>query len=144
MTSPVAVSHPTSSSSKALNAALWVAQVALLALFANAGYLKLFQPIAALAPVVPWVNDVPLALVRFIGLAELAGAIGLVLPALIRIKPQLTVLAAAGLTVIMILAAAFHLVRGEGVGILMTLIFGSVAAFVAWGRFTKAPIAPRA
>ena len=80
---------------------------------------------------------------RFIGLSEIAGAIGLVLPALTRIKPILTAWAAVGLTTIMVLAMIMHAVRGELGALPMNAVLGGMAAFVAWGRFRWAPIAPR-
>ena len=80
---------------------------------------------------------------RFIGAAELAGALGLLLPSLTRIQPRLTVLAALGLIVVMVLASAFHLSRGEGAMLPMNLALAAVAAFIAWGRSKAAPIAPR-
>jgi putative oxidoreductase len=129
--------------SKLLNISLWSAQVVLGALFAMAGLTKATRPIAELAVRMNWAADMPEALVRFIGVSELAGGIGLVLPALTRIRPGLTPLAAAGLVTIMGLAAVFHAVRGEGVGIVVNLVLGGVALFIAWGRYRKAPIAPR-
>ena len=82
----------------------------------------------------------PLPLVRFIGVSELAGAIGLILPAATKIKPTLTPLAALGLLTIMILAMAFHLSRGEAQALPINMALGGLAAFVAWGRTKKAPI----
>jgi hypothetical protein len=108
-----------------------------------AGVMKTTMPIDELAKTVNWAADVPLLLVRFIGLSELAGALGLVLPALTRIMPVLTPLAAAGLTLVMILAAGFHLTRGEAAAIGFTLVLGAAAAFVAWGRWRRVPIAAR-
>ena len=128
---------------RALHIALWVAQVLLAAMFLMTGGMKLSQPISALAAQLPWVTSVPEALVRFIGVAEVAGALGLVLPALTRIQPRLTALAALGLVVVMVLASAFHLSRGEGAMLPMNLAIAAVAAFVAWGRGRAAPIAPR-
>jgi putative oxidoreductase len=91
----------------------------------------------------PWIADVPVALVRFIGIAELAGALGLVLPAAFRVAPQLTVAAAIGLAVIMVLAAAFHVARGEASMTGMPVAVTSVLALIAWGRLRKAPIPTR-
>jgi putative oxidoreductase len=85
-----------------LSVALWVVQILLAALFINAGFLKATQPIASIAPMIPWAPDVPEPLVRFIGVSELAGAIGLLPPALTRIRPRLTPLAACGLVVVML------------------------------------------
>ena len=128
---------------RALNIALWVAQVLLAGMFLMAGVMKLTQPLDALGAQMPWVASVPAALVRFIGAAELVGALGLLLPSLTRIQPRLTVLAALGLVVVMVLASAFHLSRGEGAMVPMNLVLAAVAAFIAWGRSKAAPIAPR-
>jgi putative oxidoreductase len=105
--------------------------------------MKTTRPIAELAQMMIWPGALPPALVRVIGVAELAGAIGLVLPALTRIKPRLTPLAGAGLLTIMVLASIFHSTRGEFSVIPMNATLGALAAFVAWGRATRAPIAPR-
>ena len=126
-----------------LTVTLWVVQVVLAALFGMAGLMKLTQPIDALAASLPWVTSVPEMLVRFIGAAELAGALGLILPSLTRIQPRLTALAALGLAVVMVLASAFHLTRGEASMLPMNLVIGLLALSVAWGRGKAAPITPR-
>ena len=128
---------------RALDAALWIAQVLLALGFGMAGFMKLTQPIASLSAQMPWTTSVPAALVRFIGVSELAGALGLILPAVTRIRPALTPMAAAGLVLIMGMAAAFHLSRGELTALPINAILGGLALFVAWGRFVKRPIAPR-
>src|SRR3954464_9187581 len=86
---------------RGLHIALWIVQVLLAVAFGLAGFPKLTQPIAALAAAMPWTRDVPSALVRVIGTAEIAGALGLILPAATRVRPGLTPLAAAGLVVVM-------------------------------------------
>jgi putative oxidoreductase len=134
---------PIGQSSKVLPVALWIAQLVLAAMFGMAGVMKLTAPIAVLAQNMVWPGDVPAALVRVIGASELSGALGLLLPSLTRIKPALTPLAAAGLAVIMLLAAIFHIARGEGQMVPVNVALGAVAAFVAWGRLTRARIAPR-
>lgn len=131
------------SSSKPLHHGLWAAQIVLAAMFGMAGAMKATTPIPELAATLPWAASVPEALVRFIGFAELAGAIGLVVPAALRIKPQLTALAAAGLALVMVLAGAFHLVRGEAAALPINLGLLALAAFVAWGRTTRASIRAR-
>jgi hypothetical protein len=128
--------------SKALNISLWVAQVLLGAAFLMAGFMKVTMPLDQLAVKMPWVADAGW-LVRFIGTSEILGALGLILPSALRIKPKLTSLAAAGLVTVMVLAAAFHLSRGEAHALPVNFVLGGLAAFVAWGRFRKAPIAPR-
>jgi putative oxidoreductase len=124
------------------NISLWVVQVLLALAFGMAGIMKTTRPIADLAKNMNWVADLP-SLVRFIGASELAGAIGLLLPSLTRIAPRLTPLAAVGLVTVMILAAAFHISRGEFAMMPPSVILGLLSAFVAWGRFVKAPILPR-
>jgi len=120
---------------------LWIAQVLLACAFGMAGVMKATQPIDALTQAgIAWASQVPLALVRFIGVSELLGAIGLILPAATKIKPFLTPLAALGLLTIMILAMAFHLSRGEIQATPINIVLGGLAAFVAWGRTKKAPI----
>lgn len=137
------LASPAVPAGRGLHIGLWAAQVVLAVLFGMAGVSKTTQPIVDLAQQLVWPGAVPAGLVRFIGTAELLGAIGLVLPAATRIKPWLTPFAAAGLVTVMVLAAVFHLTRGEFGGIAFNTVLGSVAAFVAWGRFRKASIAPR-
>ena len=129
--------------SKALHITLWIAQVLLAAMFLMAGLMKLSQPIEKLAQSLPWAAQVPEALVRFIGVAEFLGAVGLILPSLLRIQPKLTPIAAIGLALVQIFAIAFHLSRGETGVIGMNFVLIAIAAFIAWGRFKKAPIAPK-
>jgi uncharacterized membrane protein YphA (DoxX/SURF4 family) len=129
--------------SKALHIGLWVVQVLLALMFTFAGTMKATQPIAALAAQMKWPGAVPEALVRFIGVSELLGGLGLILPAATRIKPILTPVAAIGLVTVMAMAAAFHVSRGELSALPVNAVIGGLAAFVAWGRMKKAPIAPR-
>jgi putative oxidoreductase len=126
-----------------LHTVLWFGQVVLAAVFAFTGYAKLTRPIAALSAQMPWVIDVPPMLVRFVGACELAGAVGLVLPALTGIQPGLTPLAAVGLTTLMSLASIFHFGRGEFDNLLGTVPLALACAYVAWGRLTHASIRER-
>ena len=124
-----------------MNILLWLVQVVLAAAFGMAGFMKSTQPVDALVQAgIAWASQVPLPLVRFIGIAELLGAIGLILPAATRIHPALTPLAALGLLTIMILAMAFHVSRGEAQALPINMVLGGLAAFVAWGRTKKVPI----
>jgi len=118
--------------SKALDVALWIGQLALAWMFGMAGLMKLTS-----ADRFPY----PTALTLFIGTAEVLGVVGVIVPALTRIKPVLTPLAAAGFATIMVLAIGVHLSAGEPV--VMNLVLLAVAVFVAWGRFRLAPIAGR-
>ncbi|WP_017730155.1 DoxX family protein [Nafulsella turpanensis] len=130
--------------SKVLHISLWVAQVLLAAMFIMAGFPKVVQPIEQLSQMLPWASEAPVALIRFIGISEILGGLGLILPALLRIKPQLTAWAAIGLVAVMIFAAIFHASRGEFSAIGMNVILALVAAFIAWGWFKKIPILPKA
>lgn len=130
-------------SAKALRTSLWAAQVALAAVFAMSGVVKLITPIAELSATMPWTGDVAPGFVRFIGLIDLAGGIGILLPSLTRIQPRLTVLAALGCIVLQTLAFAFHGTRGEFAVLPMNVVLVALSAFVLWGRAKKAPVAPR-
>lgn len=135
------MAHTTSS--RALHIGLWLAQILLAAMFLVTGSMKALQPITELAPNLPWVLDVPASLVRFIGVSELLGGLGLLLPSLLRIRPSFTPLAAIGLVVLMVLASLFHLFRGEAPVIGINLTLAAIAGFIAWGRSKKAPIQPK-
>jgi len=118
-----------------MNTLVWIVQVVLALGFLMAGAMKLTQPRAKLEPQMGWVEDFTDPQVKGIGLVEVAGALGLVLPGATDIAPILTPLAAAGLVVVMIGAAATHLRRHEPkfVGINATLLV--LASIVAWARF---------
>jgi putative oxidoreductase len=143
MNIPAAASQ-TSAPPKAWHYGLWSVQALLALAFVMAGFMKLTTPLDQLGAAMPWVTAVPGALVRFIGLAELAGGLGLVLPAATRIRPILTPIAAAGLVVVMVLAALLHVARGELAALPVNLVLGGLATLVAWGRTARAPIAARA
>ncbi len=141
-TETAAFSHPFRSG-KAIHISLWVVQGLLVAAFGMAGAIKLITPYAELATQMPWVSAVPAFVPKLAGFAEIAGALGLFFPAILRIKPALTPLAAAGLVLVMASAATLHLSRGELDMLPVTLILGGLAAFVAWGRLKVSPIAPK-
>ena len=129
---------------KTLHIILWIFQVLLAGMFLMAGFMKLTQPIQNLTQMLPWAAQVPEALVRFIGLAEVLGAAGLILPSLFRIKPQLTTWSAVGIVVIMLFSTLFHIVREE-IGVIgMNIFIVLLAGFIAWGRFKKAFIPAKA
>ena len=132
-----------SSPSNALPIALWVVQGLLAFAFGMAGVMATTMPISELAANLVWPGALPPALVRFIGGAEFLGALGMILPSVTRIRPQLTPLAGAGLATIQTLAIGFHVLRGEFSALPINLTLGLLAAFVAWGRFKKAPIPAR-
>jgi putative oxidoreductase len=139
----VAKDTPFGKPSKGLNIGLWVAQVLLAAMFCGVGYMKAFMPLDQIAKIFVWVPAVPAGLVRFIGFAELAGALGLILPSATRILPKLTPLAALGLATVVLLGAGLHFSRGEGALTPTNFVLAALAIFVVWGRSKKAPILPR-
>ena len=119
-----------------LNFWLWVAQVLLALLFGWAGYMKTFRPIASLAPMMAWAPQMP-RLTRFIGVMELLGALGIILPLLTHILPWLTTLAALGFAIIQVLAIGLHARRGEtGKTLPMNLVLLALSLFVVWGRWS--------
>lgn len=125
---------------RTVSAGLWVAQGLLAALFLFAGAMKLVMPLEQMQGPVA----LPGAFLRFIGVAEVLGAIGLVLPAVLRIKPKLTPLAAQCLIVIMIGATTISVIGlGAAAGI-VPFVTGVLLAVVAVGRTRWAPRLPRA
>jgi hypothetical protein len=118
--------------------ALWIVQGLLALLFLFAGGMKLVLPLEALkGPVV-----LPGPFVRFIGVAEVLGALGLILPGLLRMRPGLTPLAAAGLVLIMIGATVVTVAGGQLVSALIPVVVGLLAAFVTYGRWSSFRMAP--
>jgi uncharacterized membrane protein YphA (DoxX/SURF4 family) len=120
-----------------MNKLLWVVQILLAALFLFSGVSKFMMPAAELTKNSP----LSLSFIRFIGVCEIVGAIGLIVPGLTRIKPGLTPLAAAGLLIIMIGAVAIT-VNTMGIRMAMVpFVVGVLTLFVAWGRWRAAPLA---
>ena len=116
--------------------ALWIVQGLLALLFLFTGGMKLVLPLDVLMSMgSPNQIQLPGWFVRFIGVAEVLGAIGLILPGLLRIRPGLTPLAAAGLVIIMIGATVLTLAGGDVAPALIPLVVGLLSAFVAYGRW---------
>ncbi|MFI6295318.1 DoxX family protein [Nonomuraea sp. NPDC050790] len=129
-----------------LNGALWALQILWGFFFAGSGFGKVLLYDAALYEAAPravaWYAAVPQSLIVFIGVAEVLGGIGLILPAMTGVLRKLTPLAAAGLALTMVLAAGFHLVRGEYALIPANVVLGAVSAFLAIGRWNLRPTTP--
>src|SRR5262245_51156340 len=123
-----------------MHVVLWIVQVLLALLFLFAGGMKLVLPIEEMTKQIA----MPGGFLRFIGIAEVLGGLGLILPALLGIKPGLTPLAAAGLVIIMIGATVVTLATGGGVTALIPLVVGLLATLVAYGRWRLAPTRSRA
>ena len=118
-----------------MNIALWIAQGLLAAMYLMAGMMKMFQTAKAKEQL-PWAKERPDSFVRFVGISELLGALGLILPLLTGILPWLTPLAALGLGVIQVLAIfTEHLPKKEYAVIPMNVVLLLLSVFVIYGRF---------
>ena len=129
-------------SSRAWHIGLWIAQLLLAAMYIPSGLMKLTKPLSELAQQMAWTADLP-QLVRIAGAADLAAGLGLILPALTRIAPKLTVWAAIGATVLQVLAMGLHASRGEYGVLPINAVMVVLQLLVIFGRTKKAPIAPR-
>lgn len=124
--------------SKTGHVGLWVVQILLAGMFLMVGYMKAPTPIAERSKTVSMAGEMPV-LIRFIGVSELAPGLGLLLPAALRVAPRLTVAAAAGLAVVMVLAVGFPMGRGEYSAIGTNVVLGSLAGVVAWEECGRRP-----
>jgi len=122
-----------------MRVALWIVQGLLALLFLFAGVAKLIMTVEEMTKDIP----LPGAFLRFIAVVEILGAIGLILPGLLSVKPGLTPLAAAGLTIIMIGATVITLTTGAVAMAVFPLVVGILAVFVAYGRWRLAPLEAR-
>ena len=123
-----------------MNRALWIVQGLLGLFFAlGSGAPKLLVPLETLPMPIP----LPGPFVLFIGVAEVLGGLGLILPGLLGIRPGLTPLAAAGLVVVTIGATVYQLAAGQPESALFAVAVGLLCAFVAYGRWRLAPYRER-
>jgi hypothetical protein len=141
------IEYRTVPANRAMNAVLWTTQVLMGIFWCVTGFGKACCIDVAvwnhMLTQVPWFAAVPRALFVFIGVCEFLGGVGLILPAMTGLKPKLTPIAAFGLTLIMIFAAVFHIVRGEYNFYLPTnLVLGGISAFLGYGRLLVKPTAP--
>lgn len=121
---------------------IWVVQSLLAGIFMMAGFMKTTLPIDSLGQSHPWANQVPDLLVRFIGVVELLGGIGLLLPAMLRYRPEWSNYSAMGLVLLMVVAMVYHLVKAEYGAVPTNIILASFGIYVLWGRYKKDPITP--
>jgi hypothetical protein len=124
-----------------MNVVLWIIQALLAAAYALTGSMKAFRPLEQLSKNMGWVSAVPAALVRFVGIAEVLGAIGLILPMLTNNAPGLTIVAAAGLALVQVCAIVFHLSRNEARMVPGNVVLLLLALFIVIGRVAIVPIA---
>ena len=135
--------NDTANAGKGWSIALWAAQLLLAAAYGLFGSMKATQPLDQLAGMMTWIPDFPPLFVRTLGIVEVLGAIGLILPSLTRIYPRLTVVAALCILAHQFCAVALHLSKGETNVFGLNAVLIALAAFIFWGRRSKAVIVPR-
>jgi len=119
-----------------MNTLLWILQIVLALVFAGAGLVIMVKSRAGLSKMFgDWVDNIPPSLLKLLGLAEFAAAVGLVLPPLVGVLPVLTALAAVGVVIVMIGAVVIHVGRTDYPGLAMNVIIAAMAGLVAWARF---------
>lgn len=122
---------------------LWILQILLGLYFIVIGFMHFAIP-PGLPPQMAWMYELQPWLHWVSGTAEILGGIGLILPSIFRVRPQLTVWAAVGLIAVMIGAIIWHLTRGETQNLFVNLVLIALLAFVAYGRYKLRPIPARA
>ncbi len=133
---------PVNTPRRALGAGLWIAQIVIAFFMLFGAYMKLAAPAEEVAKMMVWASQYP-TLKTFTGIVDLLGGLGILLPALTRIQPRLTVLAALGIIVLQVLAFGFHASRGEWPATPFNAFLLALAVFVYWGRSKAAPIEAR-
>ncbi len=123
-----------------MNIALWVVQILLALAFLMAGAMKVSQPMEKLRKAMSWTAHTSVGSVRLVGVLEILGALGLILPAVTGILPWLTPVAAIGLVLTMIGAAIVHIRLKEFAGLGAPLVLFLLALFIVYGRFMLAPL----
>jgi uncharacterized membrane protein YphA (DoxX/SURF4 family) len=121
-----------------MNIALWVAQILLGLMFLMAGVMKTFNP-SKVRETMSWAKNGSTGYILFVGISELLGGLGLLLPGALDIAPILTGIAAIGLAIIMVLAIAFHVKHKENQAIGMNVVLLLLAVFIAVGRLGIEP-----
>jgi uncharacterized membrane protein YphA (DoxX/SURF4 family) len=119
-----------------MNTLLWVLQILLAVVFAGAGSVKLIKSPADLAKMLgDWAEKVPAVQLKLLGIAEVAAAVGLIVPPLVGVLPVLVPLASVGLVVVMLGAIVLHARRSEFPNVAGNLILAGIAVTIAWARF---------
>ncbi len=121
-----------------MNIVLWVIQILIGALFLFAGVVKFVTPIEKMTAGMK--VPIPGSLLLFIGVVEVLGGLGLILPSLLKVKPILTPLAAIGLAIIMVGAVGITLAGGDVAPAITPLAVGLLCVFVAYGRWKTKPV----
>jgi len=118
---------------------LWVLQIILGIYFMTLGIMHFIIP-PNLPQMMSWFYDLSPTLHYFSGSAEILGSLGLILPGLTKIQTRLTPLAGAGLTLLMVGAAGYHIIRGEMQNLATNIVLLSISAYIAYGRWNKHPL----
>lgn len=126
-----------------MNALLWVLQIVFGLYFLFVGVLHFIVP-EGLPELMSWMYELPDSLHLTAGIAEIAGGLGLILPAITGIQPGLVPLAALGLAVVMLGAAIWHAGRGETTQIGLNVVNAAILLFIAYGRWRLKPLPSRA
>ena len=129
--------------SKGINISLWIVQGLLALTFAGTGIWKLATPIPELAGKMPWMGQVSPSFLYATAVFDILGGVGVLLPAVTRIKPGLTVVAALGCVALQASAIVFHFSRAEGANTPFNFLLVALALFVAWGRRSRFPVVAR-
>jgi len=124
------------------NTLLWVLQWVFGIYFVAIGIMHFIVP-DGLPALMEWMYELDDTMHVIVGIAEILGGLGLILPSLTGIRPELTVYAAAGLVLVMLGAIVFHATRSEGASIANNVFLGAVVAFIGYGRWKLDPILPR-
>ena len=124
------------------NVLLWVLQVVFGIYFVLVGISHFIVP-EGLPAQMEWMYELSDTLHIIVGIAEIAGGLGLILPSLTRIRPELTVYAAGGLVLVMIGAVIYHAGRGEAQSIVTNVVIAAIVAFIGYGRWKLEPIEAR-
>jgi uncharacterized membrane protein YphA (DoxX/SURF4 family) len=123
-----------------MNIGLWIVQALVALAFIAAGAIKSSQPVDRLKKNMGWVEDVNPGFVKMVGILEILGGLGVILPAVTHILPWLTPVAAIGLAIIMVGAVVVHLRRNEASHIAAPLVLLLLSLFVVYGRFMLVPL----
>jgi uncharacterized membrane protein len=122
-----------------MHRATWVLQIVFGLYFIAIGVMHFIVP-DGLPAQLGWMYDLPTWAHWVSGVAEILGGLGLILPGVTGIRPELTPLAAAGLTVVMLLAAIYHLGRGEASNVVVNLVIAASMGFIAYVRWRRHPL----
>jgi len=128
--------------SKVLNVSLWVAQSILAIMLLMAGVMKFTTSIEDQRKM-EWAKHISEGFIHFVAIAELLGAVGLLLPSILKIKPRLTVWAAIGAAIVFVSALILNISVGDMKPMGFLIVLTGLAMFIIWGRGIKAPIEPK-